>query len=114
MGFFRNVKKKIEIKQAQIDSKTHQKALEKIPNLKKALENSPDNFGLIYQLYECYVDLSNSEKKVECLEKMQVLKPNDSFVVNQLAWIYFSELNDPEKGKLYQDKANKINSNKFL
>ncbi len=114
MGFFRNVKRKIEIKQAQIDSKTNQKALEKIPKLKKALEKSPDNFDLVYQLYECYVDSSNSEKKVECLEKMHYLKPNDSFSLNQLAWIYFTELNDSEKGKFYQDKANKINSNKFL
>lgn len=113
MGFF-NKLKNIKIKQAQIDPKTNQKSLEKIPKLHKALEENPDNFNLIYQLYECYVDLSNSEKKIECLEKMHNLNPKDAFPLNQLASIYYSELQDTKKGKFYQDKANKINSNKFL
>ena len=113
MGFF-NKLKKIKIKQAQINPKTNQKVLERIPKLQKALEKNPNNFNLIYQLYECYVDLSNSEKKIECLEKMHNLNPKDAFPLNQLASIYYSELQDPKKAKFYQDKANKINSNKFL
>jgi tetratricopeptide (TPR) repeat protein len=114
MGFFDKLKKSVEIKQAGIDSKSNQKSLDKIPKLQKQLEEDPDNFDLVYQLYGCYVDLSNSEKKIECLKKMHILKPKDSFPLSQLASIYYSELQDPERGKFYQDKANKMNSNKFL
>ena len=56
----------------------------------------------------------DSEKKIKCLKKMHALKPKDSFPLSQLASIYYSEIQDSEKGKFYQDKANKINSNKFL
>lgn len=114
MGFFDKLKKNIEIKQSKIDSKTTQKNLEKIPKLERALEENPTSFDLIYQLYGCYVELSDSKKKIECLEKMHKIRPNDAFPLNQLAQIYYSELENPEKGKFYQDKANKINSNKFL
>ena len=114
MGFFDKLKKNIEIKQSKIDSKITQKNLEKIPKLERALEKNPASFDLIYQLYGCYVEVSDSEKKIECLEKMHKIRPNDAFPLNQLAQIYYSELENPEKGKFYQDKANKINSNKFL
>ena len=114
MGFFNNLKKKIEIKESHANSKTIQQAEEKIPKLEKAIEKNPDNFDLFYQLYGCYVDLGNSEKKIECLERMNEIKPKDAFPLTQLAHIYYSEMKNPEKGKYYQDKANKINSNKFL
>ena len=114
MGFFDKIKKNIEIKQSKIDSKTTQKNLEKMHNLERALKENPTSFDLIYQLYGCYVELSDSKKKIECLEKMHKIRPNDAFPLNQLAQIYYSELENPEKGKFYQDKANKINSNKFL
>jgi tetratricopeptide (TPR) repeat protein len=114
MGFFDKLKKSVEIKQAQIDSKKNQKVLAKIPKLEKQLEQNPDNFDLVYQLYGCYVDLSDSKKKIECLKKMHVLNPKDSFPLSQLASIYYSELQDPQKGKFYLDKANKLNSNEFL
>ena len=114
MGFFDSLKKSMELKQPQNDSKTNQKTLEKITNLEKALEKSPDSFNLLYELYGCHIDLSNTSKKIECLEKMIKIKPNDSFPLGQLAQIYYIELQNPQKGKYYQDKANKINSNKFL
>ncbi|NIM25128.1 MAG: hypothetical protein GTN35_04760 [Nitrososphaeria archaeon] len=114
MGFFNNLKKKIELKESQTSSKTIQKAEEKIPKLEKAIEKNPDNFDLFYQLYGCYVDLGNSKKKIECLEKMHKIKPKDAFPLSQLAQIYYSELDNPEKGKFYQDEANKLNSSKFL
>ena len=114
MGFFNNLKKKVEIKESQTSSKTIQQAEEKIPKLEKAIEKNPDNFDLFYQLYGCFVDLGNSEKKIECLEKMHKIKPRDAFSLSQLAQIYYSELEDHEKGKFYQDEANKLNSNKFL
>ncbi|MGD8708393.1 MAG: hypothetical protein PVI88_06890 [Nitrosopumilaceae archaeon] len=114
MDFFDKLKKKIEIRQSKIDSKTTLKHLEKIPKLERALKENPTSFGLIYELYGCYVELSDSKKKIECLEKMHKIRPKDAFPLNQLAQIYYLELENPEKGKFYQDKANKINSNKFL
>lgn len=114
MGFFNNLKKKIEVKESQVSSETIQQAEEKIPKLEKLLQNNPDSYDLNYQLYCCYVDLSNSQKKVECLEKMHTMKPKDAFPPTQLAYIYYSELKNPDRGRYYQDKANKINSNKFL
>lgn len=114
MGFFDKLKKIIEIKQSKIDSKTTQKSLEKITTIERALEINPDNFDLIFQLYGCYVELSDMVKKIECLEKMHKIKPKDVFPLNQLAQIYYSEFQDFEKGRFYQEKANKINSNKFL
>ena len=114
MGFFNNLKKKIEVKESQISSKTIQQAKEKITKLEKDLQNNPDSYDIHYQLYCCYVDLSNPGKKIECLERMSEIKPKDAFPLTQLAHIYYSEMKNPEKGKYYQDKANKINSNKFL
>ncbi|MDX1440831.1 MAG: hypothetical protein R3237_00035 [Nitrosopumilaceae archaeon] len=114
MDFLKKFKKKIEIKESKVDPKTIQLAKEKIPILEKKIKQEPDNFNLLYQLYCCYVDLSNSEKKIECLEKMNEINPKDSFTLSQLAQIYFSELENPEKGKFYLDKSNKLNSNKFL
>jgi len=114
MGFLDGLKKKMELKQAQSDPKTIQIALEKIPKLEKALEKNPDSFELLYDLYGCHIDLSNTTKKIECLEKMSKLKPNDFFPLSQLAQIFYNELENPQKGKYYQEKANKINSNKFM
>ena len=114
MGFFNNIKKKIEVKEVKISSKSIQQAEEKIPKLEKDLEKNPDSYNINYQLYCCYVDLSNSQKKIEYLEKMHNIKPKDAFPLSQLAHIYYSELKNPEKGAFYQEKANKLNSNKFL
>lgn len=114
MGFFNNLKKKIEIKESHVSPKIIKKAEEKIPRLEKAIKKNPNDFDLFYQLYGCYVDLSNSERKIECLEKMHKIKPKDPFPLSQLAQIYYSELENTEKGKFYQDEANRLNSNKFL
>ena len=114
MGFFDKIKKNVEIRHASVDPKTNQMAQEKISILEKKIEEAPDNFDLHYQMYCCYVDLSKSWKKIECLEKMHQLRPNDAFPLSQLAHIYYSEVENPEKGKFYQNKANKVNSNKFL
>lgn len=113
MGLINKLKKKIELKQHPIDS-TYEKGLEKLPKLENALKKNPSSYDLLFELYGCYIDLSNTKKKIECLEKMSELKPQDLFPLNQLAQIYYGDLNDPVKGKYYQDMANKINSNKFL
>ena len=47
--------------------------------------------------------------RIECLEKMSKLKPNDFYPPQQLADIYLNELDDIEQAKIYQNKANKIN-----
>ena len=114
MGFFDGLKKKLELKHVQSDPRIIQNALEKLNKLEKDIEKNPDSFELLYEIYGCHIDLSNTIKKVECLEKMSKVKPNDPFPLSQLAQIYYSELDDPFKGKQYQDKANKINSNKFM
>ena len=114
MGFLNNLKKKVKLKESQVSSKTIQQSKEKIPKLEKDLQNNPDNYDMYYQLYCCYVDLSNPQKKIECLEQMHMIKPKDTFPLTQLSHIYYLELKNPEKGKYYQNKANKINSSKFL
>jgi len=114
MGFFDSFKKNVELKQPQINANANQKALETIPKLEKLLEENPERYDLLYDLYGCYIDLSNTSKKIECLEKMIKLKPRDAFALGQLAQIFYGELSDPKKGKYYQDQANKVNSNKFL
>jgi tetratricopeptide (TPR) repeat protein len=114
MGFFDSLKKSMELKQPQKNSKNNQKDLGEIKKLENELEKNPNSFDLLYELYGCYIDLSDTHKKIECLEKMMQIKPNDSFPLGQLAQIYYSELQNPQKGKYYQDKANRINSNKFL
>jgi len=114
MGFFDSLKKNMELKQSPNSSENNQKSLEKINHLENSLEKNPDSFEILYDLYGCYIDLSNTSKKIECLEKMIKIRPNDSFPLGQLAQIYYGELQNPEKGKQYQDMANKINSNKFL
>jgi tetratricopeptide (TPR) repeat protein len=114
MGIFDSLKKSMELKQPENDSKTTLKDLENIKKIEKKLEKNPDSFNLLYELYGCYIDLSDTSKKIECLEKMIQIKPNNSFPLGQLAQIYYGELQNPQKGKYYQDKANRINSNKFL
>ena len=41
VGFFNNLKKKIEVKESQVSSKTIQEAEEKIPKLEKAILKNP-------------------------------------------------------------------------
>ena len=59
----------------------------------------------------CIDRLSNSEKKIECLEKLSFLLPGDSYPLQQLADIYLNELNDDAKAKFYQNKANDVKNN---
>lgn len=113
MGVFDNFKKKMELKQIKNDPKIIQNALEKIPKLEKTLEKNP-SFHLLFELYGCYIDTSNTTKKIGCLEKMIKLNPNDAYPLEQLAHVFDVELKNTVKAKYYQEKANKINSNKFM
>jgi tetratricopeptide (TPR) repeat protein len=109
MGLLDKIKKSVELKQNSPNPKLLQKTHEKISRLERKLNLTPDNSSLLVDLYGCYVEISDTEKKIECLEKMSQLKPNDSYPLQQLADIYNNELNDMEKAKTYQNMANKIN-----
>jgi len=113
MGFFDNLKKKIKLKETIVPKKT-KNILEKISLLEKTLEKTPPSFHLLFELYGYYIDISNTPKKIECLEKMVKLNPNDAYPLEQLARVFDVELNDTSKAKYYQQQANKINSNKFM
>lgn len=109
MGFLDKIKKSVELKQNFPSQESLQKTHEKIMKLEKKLDLNPDNSTLLLNLYGCYVEISNTKKKIECLEKMSKLKPNDFYPHQQLADIYLNELDDMEQAKIYQNKANKIN-----
>ena len=84
---------------------------EKIMELTKKLESNPDDSKILFQLYTCYVETSNLEKKIECLEKLCSLLPDDFYPYQQLADIFLNELNDENKAKFYQNKANDLKNN---
>jgi len=108
MGFLDKIKKGIELKQ---NSSTHsmiQTTHENISKLEKQLVITPENSNLYLDLYGCYVELSDTPKKIECLKKISKLKPHDSYPLQQLADIYSNELNDMKQAKYFQELANKI------
>ena len=109
MGLLDKIRKSVELKQNSPRQESIQKTQEKISQLEKQLSDNPENPPLLLDLYGCYVEVSNTEKKIECLEKLSKLKPNDSYPLQQLADIYHIELDDLEKAKIYQNKANKLN-----
>ena len=109
MGFLDKIKKSIELKQNSPSPESLQKTSEKISKLEKKLDSEPENSRLLLELYGCYVEISDTPKKIQCLEKISKLNPNDYYPLQQLADIYLNELNDIEKAKIYQNKANKIN-----
>ena len=108
MGFLDKIKKSIELKQNFPTQESLKKTHEKILKLEKTLEITPDDSSLLLDLYGCYVEVSDTKKKIECLEKMSQLKPNDFYPLQQLADIYLIELDDVEQAKIYQNRANKI------
>lgn len=107
MGFFEKLKKGFELKQNTPSHSMIQKTHETISQLKKQLETT-ENSKLYLDLYRCYVEISDSPKKIECLKRITKLKPNDSYPLQQLAGIYSNELNDMEQAKSFQNMANKI------
>ena len=53
------------------------KSNDKILQLEKELDAHSNDVHFLLDLYGCYVEVSNTEKKIECLEKISNLKPND-------------------------------------
>ena len=111
MGFLEKVKKSIELKQNTPTVSSIKKAENKILHLNKQFELNPNDSKILLELYTCYVETSNSQKKIECLEKLSFLLPRDFYPLQQLADIYLNELNDVNKAKFYQKKANEIKNN---
>ena len=108
MGFLDKIKKSIELKQRMPNDESIKKVENKIMELKKTLEKNPNDSKIITKLYMCYVEISETEKKIECLKKLSQLLPNDFYSFQQLADIYLNEFGDIKKAKIYQNKANDI------
>jgi len=107
MGLLDKMKKCFELKQNTPSPESIQKTCKRISRLEKQLEKNSDNPNFLIDLYGCYVEISNTTKKIECLEKISNLLPNDSYPLQQLADIYLNELGDMKQAKIYQNKANK-------
>ena len=111
MGLLDKIKKSIELKHPSPSIALIEKMENKIIDLTKKSELNPNNSKILLELYTCYVETSNSEKKIECLEKLSSLLPGDSYPLQQLADVYLNELNDNVKAKFYQNKANDVKNN---
>ena len=108
MGFLDKIKKSIELKQRMPNDESIKKVENKIIELKKTLEKNPNDSKIITKLYMYYVEISDTEKKIECLKKLSQLLPNDFYSFQQLADIYLNELEDVKQAKIYQNQANDV------
>jgi|TARA_B110000263_G_scaffold197497_1_gene176182 tetratricopeptide (TPR) repeat protein len=108
MGFLDKIKKSIELKQSIPNNESIKKTENKIIELKKQFEKNPDNCKILTELYICYVEISNTEKKIECLKKLSQLSPTDFYSFQQLADIYLNELGNVKQAQIYQNQANNI------
>ena len=111
MGLVDKIKKSIELKHPSPSISSIKKTENKILKLTKESELNPNDSKILLELYACYVETLNLEKKIECLEKLSFLLPGDSYPLQQLADIYLNELNDNTKAKFYQNKANDVKNN---
>ena len=108
MGLMNKIKKSLELKQNTPSSKSLKLTQKKILKLKKQFELNTNNPKILIELYSCYVEISDLDKKIECLKKLSDISPNDFYPLQQLADIYLNELDDTEKAQIYQNKANSI------
>jgi len=111
MGLLDKIKKSIELKHPSPSISLIEKIENRILELTKKAELDPNDSKILLELYACYVETSNSEKKIECLEKLSFLTPGDFYPLQQLADVYLNELDDNVKAKFYQNKANNIKNN---
>ncbi len=108
MGLFDKIKKSIQLKQNNSTQESIQKTHKKILQLEKQLEENPDNYQILTELYRCHVETSNTAKKIDYLKKISKISPNDSYPLQQLADIYSNEIVDVKLARNYQDKVNKM------
>ena len=111
MGLFDKIKKNFELKQSTPNLESIKNTQNKIIQLKKQFEENPDNCKILTELYTCYVEISDTEKKIECLKKISQLSPDDFYSFQQLADIYLNELGDDKQAHIYQNQANKLKNN---
>ena len=111
MRLLDKIKKSIELKHPSPSISLIEKTENRILELTKKFELDPNDSKILLELYACYVETSNSEKKIECLEKLSFLTPGDFYPLQQLADVYLNELDDNVKAKFYQNKANNIKNN---
>ena len=111
MGLLDKIKKSIELKHPSPSISLIEKTENRILELTKKSELDPNDSKILLELYACYVETSNSEKKIKCLEKLSFLTPGDFYPLQQLADVYLNELDDNVKAKFYQNKANNIKNN---
>ena len=108
MGLMNKIKKSLELKQNTPSSKSLKLTQKKILKLKKQFELNTNDPKILIELYSCYVEISDLDKKIECLKKLSDISPNDFYPLQQLADIYLNELDNVEKALMYQNKANSI------
>jgi len=108
MGIFDKIRKSLQLKQNNPTHETIQKIRKKILQLEKQLEETPENYHILTELYKCHVETSNTTKKIDYLKKMSKISSNDPYPLQQLADIYSNELGDVKQARNYQDKVNKI------
>lgn len=108
MGLMNKIKKSLELKQNTPSSKSLKLTQKKILKLKKQFELNTNDPKILIELYSCYVEISDLDKKIECLKKLSDISPNDVYPLQQLADIYLNELDNAEKAQIYQNKANSI------
>tara|TARA_B110001454_G_scaffold155301_1_gene144645 strand:- start:442 stop:780 length:339 start_codon:yes stop_codon:yes gene_type:complete len=111
MGFLNKLKKSIELKPNVPNNISIQKAENRIIELKKQIKNNSDDSKILTELYTCYVEVSDTDKKIDCLKKISQISPNDFYSFQQLADIYLNELGDIKQAQIYQNHANKIKNN---
>ena len=102
------IKKSLELKQNTPSSKSVKLTQKKILKLKKQFELNINDHKILIELYSCYVEISDLDKKIECLKKLSDISPNDFYPLQQLADIYLNELDNKDEAQIYQNKANSI------
>jgi len=111
MGLMNKIKKSFELKQNTPSPKSLKLTQKKILKLKKQFELNTNDPKILIELYSCYVEISDLDRKIECLKKLSDISPNDFYPLQQLADIYLNELDNAKKAQIYQNKANSIKNN---
>ena len=84
MGLVDKIKKSIELKHPSPNISSIEKTENKILKLTKESELNPNDSKILLELYTCYVETSNSEKKIECLEKLSSIFNLPDLDINEI------------------------------
>ena len=103
MGLMNKIKKSLELKQNTPSSKSLKLTQKKILKLKKQFELNTNDPKILIELYSCYVEISDLDKKIECLKKLSDISPND--FKTEGCEIYWDRINNEISG-IYVDLEN--------